>query len=205
MGICKATSEALWQGWAAGRPAVRSHCAPWWARCWGPGCCAGNGCGIGWSRGSKTSYSDGTHDAVQCLRSKSRKVAHMLRLLTAILAITLSVAAMAAPVLACSVGSGCCPTHTQPPCADGIQRWQGVATVDLCCGAAPTSTYAPIPEPRRVAQSALRADGPNHLVMGNSVTPGPRTAVIRPVFPTSIPAHGLNAALTYLRTGRLRL
>ena len=129
----------------------------------------------------------------------------MLRRLTAVLAITLSLAAMAAPVLACSVENGCCPAHTQPPCAEGIQHWQGIAITDLCCGAAPTSTYAPVPDLRRVAQSPLRTDSPSHLVMGNRVTSGPGTAVIRQVVTTSIPAHGSNAALTYLRIGRLRL
>lgn len=158
--------------------------------------------------------------APQCVRNKlteltagpgvytagSQRAERVMRRLTAILTIWLSLLGVAMPVLACSAGvtgDGCCPARTQSPCGGG--ELQSNATIGLCCSAGPTSAYVLSVDPSRSVQSSLHPGTPGHLVGSGWTTTGPGSAAARLVFPSSIPTHRADAALTYLRTGRLRL
>jgi hypothetical protein len=131
----------------------------------------------------------------------------VMRRLTAILAIWLSLVGVAMPVLACSMGvdvAGCCPIGTQSPCGgSGESQWN--ATAALCCSAGPTSTAGPSVEPSRSSQAPLHPGTPDQFVVSGWTTINPVKPAAHRVFPTSIPTHRADAALTYLRTGRLRL
>ena len=130
-----------------------------------------------------------------------------MRRLTTILAIWLSLLGVAMPVLACSMGvaaDGCCPVQTQSPCGgSGESQWN--TTVTLCCSAGPTSASGPSVEPSRNTQAPLHPGAPDQLVIGSRTTTNPGSAAPQLNFPSSIPTHRADAALTYLRTGRLRL
>jgi len=131
----------------------------------------------------------------------------MMRRLTAIAAIWLSLVGVAMPVLACSMGvdtAGCCPVRTQSPCGgSGESQWN--ATVTLCCSAGPTSASGPSVEPSRSTQVPLHPATPDQLIVSGWTTTNPVNAAARLIFASSIPTHRADAALTYLRTGRLRL
>jgi hypothetical protein len=130
-----------------------------------------------------------------------------MRRLTAILAIWLSLLGVAMPVLACSMGvaaDGCCPVRTQSPC-DGTGQSQWNATVTACCSAGPTFAPGPSVEPSRSTQAPLHPATPDHLVVSNWTTTNPVNAGAHLIFASSIPTPRADAALTYLRTGRLRL
>ena len=127
--------------------------------------------------------------------------------LTAILAIWLSLFGVAMPALACSMGvdaGGCCPIRMQSPCG-GSGESQSNATVALCCSAGPTSTAGPAVEPSRSSQAPFHPGTPDQLVASGWTTINPIKPAAHRVFPTSIPTLRADAALTYLRTGRLRL
>ena len=130
-----------------------------------------------------------------------------MRRLTAILAIWLSLVAVPMPVLACSMGvagAGCCPVRTQIPCGgSGESQWN--ATVTLCCSAGPTSASGPSVEPRRSAQAPFHPATPDQLVVSGWITTHPINAAAQLIFAASTASHRADAALTYLRTGRLRL
>jgi hypothetical protein len=131
-----------------------------------------------------------------------------MRRLTSILAIWLSLVGVAMPVLACSMGvdaAGCCPVGTQSPCGgSGESQWN--ATVALCCSTGPTSTAGPsVDEPNRSSRDPLHPGTPDQFAASGWITIKPLSAAAHLVFPTSIPTHRADAALTYLRTGRLRL
>jgi hypothetical protein len=130
-----------------------------------------------------------------------------MRRLTAIAAIWLSLLGVAMPVLACSMGvaaEGCCPVRTQSPCGGtGESQWN--ATVALCCSAGPTSASGPSVEPSRSIQTPLHPGAPDQLLASSWTTTNPSSVAAQLSFPTPIPTHRADAALTYLRTGRLRL
>jgi hypothetical protein len=129
-----------------------------------------------------------------------------MRRLTAILAIWLSLVGVAMPVLACSMGvaaDGCCPVRTQSPCG-GSSESQWNATVALCCSAAPTSVSGPSVEPNRSIRVPLHPGTPD-LVVDSGWTTRAGGAAAQRLYPSSILTHRADAALTYLRTGRLRL
>ena len=131
-----------------------------------------------------------------------------MRRLTTILAIWLSLLGVAMPVLACSMGvnaDGCCPVRTQSPCAGGAGGPQWNATVTLCCSAGPTSASGPFVGQSRNSQAPLHPGTPDQLVLSGRTTTNPDRAAAYRIFSSSIPAHRTDAALTYLRTGRLRL
>lgn len=129
----------------------------------------------------------------------------MLRRLTAILAIWVSLLGVAMPVLACSAGEGCCPALTQPPCAGGVGELQWNATVGVCCSAGPTSAYVLSADTRRSVQSSLHPGPPDHLAASGWASTEPGNTNARLILLSSIPTHRADASLTYLRTGRLRL
>jgi hypothetical protein len=139
--------------------------------------------------------------------AKSQRAEQVMRRLTAIWAIWLSLLGVAMPVLACSMGNGeqgCCPVGTQSPCGAGSEsQWN--PTVDLCCSAGPTSANEPSFEPSRNIQSPLHPGTPDQFVVGGGTTANTDSAAAQSLFPSSIPSNRADAALTYLRTGRLRL
>jgi hypothetical protein len=136
-----------------------------------------------------------------------RRAERVMRRLTAILAIWLSLVGVAMPALACSMGvdaAGCCPIRTQSPCGgSGESQWN--ATVTLCCSAGPTSTAGPSVEPSRSSRISFHSGTPDQFVVSGWTTINPVNPAAHRVSPTSIPSHRADAALTYLRTGRLRL
>jgi hypothetical protein len=130
-----------------------------------------------------------------------------MRRLTAILVIWLSLLGVAMPVLACSMGAagqGCCPAGTQSPCGAGSEsQWN--PTVDLCCSAGLISANAPSVEPNRNIQSPLHPGTPDQFVVGGGTTADTGSAAAQSLVSSSIPSKRADAALTYLRTRRLRL
>jgi len=140
-------------------------------------------------------------------RAGSQRAEQVMRRLTAILAIWLSLLGVAMPVLACSMGAagqGCCPAGTQSPCGAGREsQWN--PTVDLCCSAGPTSANATSAEPSRNIQSLLHPGTPDQFVVGGGTTANTASAAAQSLFPSWIPSKRADASLTYLRTGRLRL
>jgi hypothetical protein len=131
-----------------------------------------------------------------------------MRRLTVILAVWLSLLGVAMPVLACAMGvtdGDCCPVQTRSPCAGGVNELQSNVTITLCCSAGPTSAYVVSVDPRLTAQSNLHPSSPDQLVVSGWITTNPGSAAAQLNFPSSIPTHRADAALTYLRTGRLRL
>jgi hypothetical protein len=130
-----------------------------------------------------------------------------MRRVTAILAVWLSLLGVAMPVLACSMGDkgNGCPVQTRAPCAGGVSELQSNATMSLCCSAGPTSAYVASVDPRRSAHASLHPGSPDQLVVGGWTTTNPDSAAARLISPSFIPTHRADAALTYLRTGRLRL
>lgn len=130
-----------------------------------------------------------------------------MRRLTAILAIWLSLLGVSMPVLACTMGvaaDGCCPVRTPSRCGGGGES-QWYPTIDLCCSAGPTSSAGPSVGPNRNFQSPLYPGAPDQLVLSGLTSANPGSAVAQPILPRSIPTLRADAALTYLRTGRLRL
>jgi hypothetical protein len=137
-----------------------------------------------------------------------RRAERVMRRLTAILAIWLSLLGVAMPVLACSMGvaaDGCCPVRTQSPCG-GSRESQWNATVALCCSAGPTSASGPSIEPSRSTHVPLHSGTPDQLLVSGWTTTNPASVAGQRIFTcSSIPTHRADAALTYLHTGRLRL
>jgi hypothetical protein len=136
-----------------------------------------------------------------------RRAERVMRRLTAILAIWLSLVGVAMPALACSMGvdaAGCCPVRTHSPCG-GSGELQSNATAAPCCSAVPASTAGPAVEPSCSNQSSLHPGTPDQFVGSGCTAINPVSAAAHRIFPTSIPTHRADAALTYLRTGRLRL
>lgn len=139
--------------------------------------------------------------------AEAQRTERVMRRLTAILAIWLSLLGVAMPVLACSMGvaaDSCCPVRTQSPCGgSGESQWN--ATVTVCCSAGPTFASGPSVEPSRSTQAPLHPGTPDQLVVSGWTTTNPVSSAAQRIFASSIPAHRADAALTYLRTGRLRL
>jgi hypothetical protein len=137
----------------------------------------------------------------------SRRAEQVMRRLTAILAIWLSLLGVAVPVLACSMGvagDGCCPLGTESPCGGGESQLNST-TVSLCCSAGPASASGPSVESRRTIQSPVHPGTPEQFVVSGWRTTHPDSATPQFIVQSSIRPHRADAALTYLRTGRLRL
>ena len=136
----------------------------------------------------------------------SRRAEQVMRRLTAILAIWLGLLGVAVPVLACSMGvagDGCCPLGTESAC--GGESQLNSTTVSLCCSAGPASASGPSVESRRTIQSPVHPGTPEQFVVSGWRTTHPDSATPQFIVQSSIRPHRADAALTYLRTGRLRL
>jgi hypothetical protein len=125
----------------------------------------------------------------------------MMRRLSAILAVWLSLLGVAMPALACSAGvaEACCPVGKSLPCGNGIGL-QFTAPFSVCCSAGPTSTSALAVKPNRDVDSSLKFTTATLSAVSNS-----NTTAAQQFFPYSLPVQRADASLTYLRTGRLRL
>jgi hypothetical protein len=133
----------------------------------------------------------------------------LARRFTTWLVIWIALLGTAMPVLACAAGDwgdGCCPATTNAPCAGGSSEVAWQTTVASCCSAAPTSAQGVSVRPGRDANASVQPSGsPEPFVAASwpTVGSGVATAPLTPRF--AIPPHRADAALTYLRTGRLRL
>ena len=136
-----------------------------------------------------------------------RECSTVLRRVTALLVIWASLLAAATPALACTLASGsCCPGHATGWCGSPDRELRSDATDTQCCAASPTHSQGVSVAPRRSALVLARvSDSWIPVAMDHWSSTAQDAPAGRPVLISSGLTHRADAALAYLRTGRLRL
>lgn len=133
----------------------------------------------------------------------------MARRLTALLVLWVGLLGAGSPALACAADAldgDCCPQEAPLPCGDDTAEYHSSTTGVMCCAPANVGARAASIDSRRASQDREHDSGtPDPLIRPapfDSPTGAPCARHL--TAPADSPAR-TDAALTYLRTGRLRL
>jgi len=133
----------------------------------------------------------------------------VLRRLTVTLVLWLGLLGVGTPAFACSVAAldtDCCPQDTPAPCTDNDFNGGLSASAAFCCVAAPTpARTVSVDAGRNAPDRKHDAGSPDPLGLPAWITSLPTVAAPPNITAVLVSPGRTDAALTYLRTGRLRL
>lgn len=138
------------------------------------------------------------------------EIGSVLRRMTALLAVWLGLLGVVAPALACAADAPddvCCPQEAPLQCTDNEPGYRAGTPAAMCCVPANVRAQAASIDSRRSTQDREHDSGtPDPLIPSASLDS--LTGVTYAPHINNAPPHSqprTDAALTYLRTGRLRL
>ena len=140
------------------------------------------------------------------LCSGKPEMASVLRQLTAVLLVWVSLLGTTTAALACDTPKAdCCPPNSRTPCNDPRPSFQLIAPA-TCCAVAPVQSRNLAVESERSARERDQSSGsPDLVAIAAWVALGPEASTNSIADPPAAAAPRTDGTLTYLRTARLRL